>query len=70
MRFVFLCKRNAMFNHQNSKKMKKRGTGDESVEFESGSDYVFEIGGTFTLGKNVKIKPGARLLVKPTDINY
>lgn len=24
MRFVFLCKRNAMFNHQNSKKMKKR----------------------------------------------
>ena len=46
------------------------GTGDESVEFESGSDYVFEIGGTFTLGKNVKINPGARLLVKPTDINY
>ena len=46
------------------------GTGTECVEFESGSDYVFEIGGTFTLGKNVKINPGAKLLIKPTDINY
>lgn len=46
------------------------GTSDESVEFESGSDYVFEIGGTFTLGKNVKINSGAKLLIKPTDINY
>lgn len=31
---------------------------------------ALKIGGTFTLGKNVKINPGARLLVKPTDINY
>ena len=46
------------------------GTGTQCVEFDTGADYIFETGGTFTLGKNVKINRGAKLLIKPSDINF
>ena len=38
--------------------------------FEQDADYTFETKGTFELTKGVEIKLGARLEVKPSEINY
>ena len=40
------------------------------VTFEVGSDYTFEINGTFELTKCVEIKLGAQLTITPSPINY
>lgn len=40
------------------------------VTFTNGSDYTFETKGTFKMTKNVVIERGARLCIKPSNINF
>ena len=40
------------------------------VSFEAGSNYTFETSGTFRMEKNVVVKNGAKLCIKPSNINY
>ena len=40
------------------------------VTFTNGSDYTFETKGTFKMTKNVVIEHGARLCIKPSNINF
>ena len=46
-------------------------TADEGgVSFEIGSDYIFETSGTFRMEKGVTVKRGAKLCIKPSNINF
>ena len=47
----------------------RNGTQGDVI-FEQDADYTFETKGTFELTKGVKIKLGAQLEVKPSEINY
>lgn len=47
----------------------RNGTQGDVI-FEQDADYTFETKGTFELTKGVEIKLGARLEVKPSEINY
>ena len=40
------------------------------VTFTNGSDYTFESNGTFKMTKNVVVEHGARLCIKPSNINF